>query len=233
MQRSFAGVSRSPDAAPARSERGPVIPGNLVAAWEGARRELQGPGVAAVLAEKAGGEVVPDGVRLSFLKDTYLVDVVRRDVRHVCGPSGEPDVVLKTLLCHYLSRADGRAQEGLLTSFREFPGAQIYYGPFVARTVRPLVSYYGHDPHRLIGAGVYLGGSRAALGDAAVTLPVLPRLPLTAAVWSGDSEVAASGSILFDRSAIGYLPLEDLVVAAQRTVQELIRAAQHLEEVSG
>jgi hypothetical protein len=138
----------------------------------------------------------------------------------------EPDILTRTLLLHYLATADGSPIEGVLASFRELPGGQVYYAPFQARVTGPLVARFGAAPADLVRAGIALGGRPCALGEGGVELDVLPRLPVSFGVWSGDEEVSASGVVLFDRSAPHYLSLEDLVVASGQAVRALIGALQ-------
>ncbi len=177
-------------------------------------------------ASRTGACVRPGGVTVDFLGGTYDVDFARGVVRHLLsGPGAADDLTVNTLILHYLLLADGSPLSGCNASYREFPGAQIYYGPFLARTVTPLVGAFGARSHVLLQAGERLGGRPVPLGDAAVVLDVFPRLPMTFVVWSGDDEVPASGSVLFDGSAAGYLPLEDLVIAASLAVAALRRAA--------
>jgi len=45
-------------------------------------------------------------------------------------------------------------------------------------------------------------------------------------IWMGDSEVPASGNILFDQSAGEYMGAEDLAHIAEELVEALILAAR-------
>jgi len=173
---------------------------------------------------QAGVEKVPDGVKVRYLRDDYAVLFSCAEVRRVEPPHQEADVLTATVLAHYLLTADGRPLTNTFASYRELPGAGIYYGPFVARTVKPLLRAFGEHPERLLLAGRALGGTSQEVGDASITLQILPRLPVTYAIWRGDDEVASSGTVLFDASASGYLPLEDLVVAAAHGAYALLKA---------
>jgi hypothetical protein len=174
---------------------------------------------------RTGAGTYPGGVSICFLGRTYGVDFRQGAVLDLSGQEATVDLTVSTLLLHYLLHSDGSPLTGIRASYREFPGAQIYYGPFVGRTVSPLARTFGTRPQDLVLAGGELGGRPVELGDGAVVLDVLPRLPMTFAVWAGDDEVPASGSVLFDSSAASYLPLEDLVIAASLAVMALRRAA--------
>jgi hypothetical protein len=210
----------------------PVVTGNVRQAWEQASAAIKVLDPESV-ARRTGVRPVAGGVEVRFLADRYAVDFSQGQVRALEGQSPEPDAVLKTLLAHYLLGAGGELLAGAHASFREFPGGEVYYGPFVARTVGPLVACFGVRPSSLVRAATALGGQPAALGDAAATIKVLPRLPLTAVIWKGDEEISPSGNLLFDRSACSYLPLEDLVVAAERTVRALLMIARAGEGEEG
>jgi hypothetical protein len=49
-------------------------------------------------------------------------------------------------------------------------------------------------------------GARGAGGDLAFEVRPLPSVPITLILWRGDEEMAASGTLLFDSSAMAYLP---------------------------
>ena len=126
--------------------------------------------------------------------------------------SGEP--AEQVLWLHYLTARGSKVMQGKWIAYREVPGALFYEPKFVARAVRPIVKCYGSNPALLHKAGEMLGGERAKAGNAAITLPLLPYVPVTYIIWAGDEEMEAQGNILFDKTAAGWLPAEDLVVLA-------------------
>ena len=84
---------------------------------------------------------------------------------------------------------------------------------------------FGREPESLSKVGVALGGRPYPAGDGAVTIRPLPRLPVTYIIWKGDDELDAGGNILFDETAIGWLPAEDLAVLASLGAYRLISAS--------
>jgi hypothetical protein len=176
-------------------------------------------------ARRTGASPRPDGVTVTFLGGAYAVDFAKGAVHHLSGVAPQDKLTVDTLILHYLLSATGAPLTGERASYREFPGAHVYYDPFRARTVLPIVKTFGSRPGDLVAAASAFGGRPVALGDGAVVIDVFPRLPVTFAVWAGDDEVPASASVLFDSSAPDYLPLEDLVIAASFTSMALCRAA--------
>ena len=135
----------------------------------------------------------------------------------------------RILKLHYLIAEGTRPPCGQWIAYREVPDGLFYASKFMARAIRPLVKCFGGQPQTLLKAGAALGGVTADAGDAAVTLSILPHLPVTYMVWAGDDELPAEGNVLFDRTAIGWLPAEDLAVLASVGSYALIAAhrAQH------
>ena len=62
--------------------------------------------------------------------------------------------------------------------------------------------------------------------DAALELPYFPFLPIICMVWKGDEEFPPEASVLFDETAELYFSAEDMAVAAQMAVLELMRRAK-------
>lgn len=166
--------------------------------------------------------------RSAFDGHYFTVRYLGRDYR-IAHPSGTVEsegleavpIVDRILILHYLLNATGVPLSGREISFKEVPGGLIYLRPYEERVIRPLVRWFGADPSSLVVAAAGLGGVQGSRGDACVTIPVFPMLPLTFILWRGDEELPPSGSVLYDSTASFYLPTEDLVVVALQTLLRL------------
>lgn len=161
------------------------------------------------VAEKALVEF--DAVEL-FFKVPYLgkkYKVYHPEGQVVCENGGEVQVTDQIVLLHYLTHCSNRVLEGSKIAFQELPSGSIYIGPFTNRSVRPLVAIFGENQEKIVEAAKLLGGWKEDLGDVAVTVPVLPKIPITFVLWEGDDEFPPSGNVLFDASASSHLHTED------------------------
>ncbi|MCL2095768.1 MAG: DUF3786 domain-containing protein [Oscillospiraceae bacterium] len=130
---------------------------------------------------------------------------------------------LEIILLHYLISEGTKRPEGKLISYREVPGALFYEPKFIQRTVAPLVKCFGGNPGALVETGKIFGGVEVNnKAGYAVKIDLLPYLPVTYTVCGGDEEFEPSGTVLFDRTAPGWLNAEDLTVAASLGAYELI-----------
>ena len=68
------------------------------------------------------------------------------------------------------------------------------------------------------------GNEDITKGDYGISIPALPRVPLTILFWAGDDEVQPSANVLFDSSANEHMETEALVWLAVATVSELKKA---------
>jgi hypothetical protein len=159
-------------------------------------------------------------VQVTFLGETYETSApdfqMRRD-----GSGEEVDIRERILLLHYLQTAGGSALKGDWIAFSQMPGAELYLGNFRARSADRIGRAFGQEPAQLVGAARALGGVETDLGDAGVRLEALPRVPVQILVWGGDDEFPASGDVLFDASVTDYLPLEDVIVTAEKVATRL------------
>jgi len=141
-------------------------------------------------------------------------------------PLSSASVMHKILWLHYLT-ANGTIKEtGQLIAYREAAPALFYEPNFYKRAVKPLVNCFGKNPEKLVETGIALGGKTAAMGDASVTINVLPYLPLTFILWKGDDEFPPDGNILFDKTAVTWFAPEDLAVLASAAVYDLIAVSK-------
>ena len=59
------------------------------------------------------------------------------------------------------------------------------------------------------------------LGDAALELQPLPRVPMVCVLWQADEEFPGRASFLFDSTAASQLPLDVILDLTHRTVDRL------------
>jgi len=141
-------------------------------------------------------------------------------------PLSSASVTQKIVWLHYMTANGIQKQSGNLMAYREAAPALFYEKNFDKRAIKPLVNHFGKNPQNLIYTGAALGGQTAELGDAAVTIYVLPYVPMTFIIWEGSEEFSPDGNILFDQTAKTWFAAEDLAVLAGLTVYELIEASK-------
>jgi len=132
-------------------------------------------------------------------------------------------VTQKILWLHYLTANGSKKMTEQLIAYREAAPALFYEPNFYKRAIQPLIKCFGKTPDRLIETGIALGGKIKKLGDAAITINILPYIPLTFIIWEESEEFPPDGNILFDKSAKSWFAAEDLAVLASTAVYELIR----------
>jgi hypothetical protein len=153
----------------------------------------------------------------------YVVSYPDGIVLDAEGAAAEVGTAILLLL--YLLESTGRDLEGEWVSFEQLPGGAGYMGSFRGRVVGPVLRAFGSDPAALARAGEALDGEPLALGDVAIRLPALPRVPIAYVLWAGDAEFAASASVVFDASVEGYLDAEAVTVLAELATRRLVEPA--------
>ena len=177
------------------------------------------------LVERSGAHRAgSDRILLRFLGQDY--EIGHPDGR-VWTASGEPvEETLAILLLLYLTEADGRPLQGRWVAFEPLPGGPGYSSAFRRPVLGSLLRTFGQRPEVLLEAAAVLDGSSLDMGDAAVVLAALPRVPVAIVLWGGDEEFAPSASVAFDASIEGYLDTEAVTALAGFTSRRLIEAAE-------
>jgi hypothetical protein len=202
-------------------------PENLTLARRLALEALR-PGDLKERARRSGArwEIGPDGqprIGLRYLNREVEVSFPAGTVEPLDG-GGSIAPREEILILHYLETAQGTPISGQWVSFGSLPEG-AFYGPVFQKRVRaPLVRSFGENPEALLRFLLPLEGEPLALGDAAVKIPALPRVPIALVVWKGDEDFPPEGNILFDSTVKDYLPVEDMVVLAETLVWKLIKS---------
>lgn len=164
-------------------------------------------------------------VTVTFYGTAYVVE--HPTARVWAQETGKmPSYGLQTLFLHYLLTADGRPLTGEWVSFRELPDGMFYQQAFRQRSLLPLESRFGHNQLAFEKAAMTLRGEKLDLADSSFRFEALPRMPLAALLWTGDEEFPPSAQILFDASAGGYLPTEDLAMVGGMLSGSLLRCEE-------
>jgi len=124
---------------------------------------------------------------------------------------------------HYFTLAKGTPLADKLITFRELPGGSTYFPTFSQRTVNPILTHFGKEPHLLVEAAERLGGHKADYGDVAVTINAFSRVPITVVLWRGDDEFTPQGGMMFDATISDYLLTEDITVLCETITWRLIK----------
>ena len=163
-----------------------------------------------------------DGARIGLrcVGRDYVIGYPDGIVLDADGATAEIGTAILLLL--YLLESTGRDLEGEWVSFEQLPGGAGYMGSFRGRVMGPVLRTFGSNPDALLAAGAAIGGERLALGDAAVRLPALPRVPIAYILWAGDADFAPSASVVFDASVEGYLDAEAVTVLAELATRRLV-----------
>jgi len=187
----------------------------LRAAFDLAWRRLSESNLA-IVARRSASQESHGEIRLNYLGNEIVLTPAAHQLR---GPSlSERE---KLVVLHYLLTADGTVPAERPVSFSEIPGAAGYSEPFRGRVVRRLLKKFGANPETLLARGRELGWQVGHFGDASVIAPAFPRVQVTLVLWSGDSELAPEGTVLFDANIRHYLDVEDVVVLCEEILRRL------------
>ncbi len=176
------------------------------------------------IAEKARAVLEGRSVIVPHLNRKIALDVDTQ--RFSIVETGEEAAIwLAILTIHYLNNASGMQPTGNLKHFREFKEGRLYEPAFNRRTRDVLIGVFGNEPGLMLEAGKNLDGRIIQTGDAAVELAYFPCLPITCILWGGDEEFPPEASVLFDETADKFFSAEDMAVAGQMAVLELVKAS--------
>ncbi len=155
-----------------------------------------------------------------YLNQPYLVTFPESKVTPVDGI--ELSFREQILILHYLALAKGTAATSKLIPFRDLPGGVVYYPTFSKRTMEPLTRYFGREPELLVKVCRRLGAQPYDMGDTAVIINALRRVPIIMVLWHGDEELSPQLNLLFDANIMDYLETEDVTVVCEIITWRLV-----------
>ena len=163
---------------------------------------------------KSGAQYIASekAIIIDHLNQPYRISLPDADVSFTTGEEAVP-MRDKILILHYFTRAKGTPLSGKLITYKELPDGINYFPIFAKRAIKPIVNYFGNEPHRLVDIASTLGGHKTDYGDVAVTI----------VLWQGDKEFAPEGSIMFDSTISDYLTNDDIHTLCENIAWRLVR----------
>jgi hypothetical protein len=160
-------------------------------------------------------------ILIEYLGQRFKITTPEFEVSYAEG-QGEVSLKTQTIILHYLKGAKEKEPTGELIDFRQVPSGPFYYPVFFNTVVRPLLQAFGEEPERLLQAASKLGGERFELGDLAVKIPVLPKIPVTIVFYRGDQEFPPSCKVLLDSTVSDHLHTEDIRIICEELAQKIL-----------
>ncbi len=108
----------------------------------------------------------------------------------------------------YLVSAKDIACTRRLAKLQDIRGGDIFTKGSHVLPLERLAEKYGKDKEGFIKTGMSLGGEPVDLGDAALRLFPLPRVPIVLSLWLEDEEFPARADLLFDSTCDLQLPTD-------------------------
>jgi len=173
---------------------------------------------------KSGAQYIDSqrAITIRYLNQSYLITLP--DVKISLMDRGEKVPIRdRILILHYFNSAKGTPLTNKVITYKELPEGANYFPTFYQRAIKPLVTHFGNEPHRLLDMAGISGGHEADYGDTAVTINAFSRVPITLVLWKGDEEFAPEGNIMFDSTISDYLSTEDINVLCETIVWKLVK----------
>jgi hypothetical protein len=131
----------------------------------------------------------------------------------------------RLLVLHYLLCERRLSPSGEWITFRQFPGGQFYWQPFLNRTVVPFVRAIGNDLDLLRNRLNRYEWTSVDRGDLGARVKVFGHAEVTLVYHAGDDEFPAEADILFDSCLRGVFCAEDAAALASRVCLGLCSTA--------
>ncbi len=173
----------------------------------------------------------PGICRLHVLDEEVRIDLTRGEVVYATGAGFRPcaqssatarvPIEWQILILHYLGAdSPGKESSGWL-SFSEVAEARGYLPVFNQRVIGRLTGTAGRNRETFRSSCGRAGGARFDWGDEGYRFKVFPLLEVGIAWFEGDEDLPPGASFVYSNNVRSLLPVEDMVVVAEKMVSRL------------
>lgn len=122
----------------------------------------------------------------------------------------------RILALHYLLHDLPIAPTGSPITFRDLPGGPFYFGPFLSRSIKPLLKRIGNDLDLLRRNLARFDWQPVQMGDLGARIHAIGRIEVTLVYHLGDEEMGPAAELLFDACIKRVYCTEDAAVIGSR-----------------
>jgi hypothetical protein len=190
--------------------------------WEDLKRK----DLAAICRNAPAVEHPPEGLLLSFMGETILVDLQESEFKIARHGDWEKMnyPLLELLSLVYLLSAAPESLSSEMVSVQQLKTSHFFQGPHELN-LDPLIRRFGNDIGAFKEAALKIGGEPQNLADASFRILTFPKVPLYYLLWKGDEEFNPRLSVLFDRSIEKHLSADAIWGLANLVSDALLKAA--------
>lgn len=98
----------------------------------------------------------------------------------------------------------------------------VIHCPMLKQNIKTFEKIFGFDKHLLYRAAKPFNYKEIDIGDVAVKIYILPRIPIIIGIWLGEEEISPSSIILYDKTITYYLDCESASILAGVVLARLI-----------
>jgi hypothetical protein len=174
----------------------------------------------------------PTGDQLEFLgyeldlKNGSIRDTLTGETVNTAQRAGRRATNTIFYVLSAYSESTEKRPTGKLISSRQFRGTRFTKRDTFGERGRIIETF--KEPRRLETAAKFLGGSKVDFpyGDVAISLDLLPFIPLTIVLTVDDGEFPADARLFYDETVENYLDSEQTYFLTSLTVSRLIQSAE-------
>jgi hypothetical protein len=188
--------------------------------------DLKRKDLAAVCRNALATEHPPEGLLLSFMEETLLVDLQESDLK-IARHGGWEKMnypLLELLSLVYLLNAARASLNNEMVSAQQLKTSHFFQGPHELN-LDPLIRRFGNDLGGFNEAALKIGGEPQNLADAGFKILTFPKVPLYYLLWKGDEEFNPRLSVLFDRSIEKHLSADAIWGLVNLVSDALLKAS--------
>lgn len=167
-------------------------------------------------------DATSESYRIRSFGMDFFVSVRKKEITSASAGS---DVLLQKLgyffklsILWYLVSSRDLACTGRLVKLQNIKGGDIFTKGSHVLPLEPLAGKYGRDKEGFVDKGKSLGGELVYLGDAALRLFPLPRVPVAISLWLEDDEFPARADLFFDSTCDLQIPTDIIWSVAMMSV---------------
>lgn len=139
--------------------------------------------------------------------------------------SYEPlDIIDSIIILNYLTYSSFYIEKSAnWLSLKEIPnGGALFYPAFYKSSIFNITKRFGDNLCEFENVSIKLNGKLIEYGDKGFVFEILPKVKIAIIIWSGDEEMSASSSVLFESSIQHLLHIETIIGAAMNLINRLI-----------